>query len=81
MKHGQTSYAIFPHRGEFAVCHLGYAKAPMTQLFESCWIIDEICPCEKTAAEALNRRVKENKIRRASDLADQEALARRRNRA
>lgn len=76
------SRAIFPHKGEFAVCHMGWARPFVDNgKFQSCWVIDTVCPTVASAEEALRKLVKADAVKKATEHADRQALERRRNRA
>lgn len=72
-------YAIFPHQDAWAVAHLGYCRIPMTDKFQTCWVLDQICSSPEQAEEAMSKLDRANKARVATELADQmAAMARRR---
>lgn len=72
---------IFPHKGEFAVCHMGWARPFIRDgKFESCWVIDTIAPTEEAAKQVLYKLNEADRVRKAMELADRQALERRRNR-
>ena len=78
MSDNQIRYAVFPHQEAFAVAHLGYCRVPMSDLFQTAWVLDALCPTETLAIEAMSRMDQANKARIATELADQLARARRR---
>ena len=71
------NWAIFPHRDEFAVCHLGTIKVAGQDMFQTGWVIDHVCATVEQAAECQKDEIKKAKVRNAQIMADMAARSRR----
>lgn len=70
------SFAIFPHKGEFAVAHVGHSRPFGSEVFQASWVIDTVCPTVELAVDALDTLVAENKRRKLAELQEMSLLSR-----
>lgn len=71
------NWAIFPYKNEFAVAHLGTAKVCGSELFQSVWVVDHICPTMEQAIQCQKDEIRRAKVRAAQIMADMIAYNRR----
>ncbi len=71
-----TRYCVFPHKGEYAVAHLGLVQHSCEKGFSTGWVVDQLCPTIQSAADAMKALVKADRARQAGMYADLRSLNR-----
>lgn len=72
------SFAIIPHKDEFAVCHMGQAKVCGQDNYQTVWVVDHIAPTMEMAIELQLDLDRKARVRAAQIVADLKSLERRR---